>query len=78
MDFNFWIGIAIGTVLSLATSFIANFYTDPMRRFMKGRKVIFLNRRKGKELQIYKQLVSLRVRPGTSSGITEFSKHEAD
>jgi hypothetical protein len=52
MDTVFWIGIAIGAVLSLLASVVANLAHAKITGFLDNRKLIFLEKRKKKALEL--------------------------
>jgi hypothetical protein len=55
MDWQFWIGLALGIPLSI----FANLYTDRVRDYLDKRRTIRLSRKKSKEVRTYLYVRSL-------------------
>ena len=53
MDTTFWMGIAIGAIISLFVSIMANLYTPRLRTFLDKRSELRLSNKKADELQDY-------------------------
>lgn len=53
MDIVFWFGIAVGAMVGIPVSIVANLWTDPVRGFLSRRRTIRLSRNKHKELSSY-------------------------
>lgn len=53
MDTSFWVGIFLGAVISIITSFFANLYTDNLREYLSRRLQVKLSGKKANELKTY-------------------------
>jgi hypothetical protein len=62
MDWQFWVGLALGIPLSIA----ANIWTDRVRDFLDKRRTIRLSNKKSKEVQTYLYVRSLREGDATA------------
>jgi hypothetical protein len=59
MGFSFWIGIAVGGVVSLLASFAANFFHSRMVNFLDSRKLGFQKRRRKNAHRLHSTIESL-------------------
>jgi phosphotransferase system glucose/maltose/N-acetylglucosamine-specific IIC component len=61
MDTTFFVGIFIGAIVSIITSFYANLYTDQFREFLSRRRQVRLSSKKANELKTYAFVKSLKL-----------------
>jgi hypothetical protein len=60
MDTIFWVGLALGVLISIPLSIAANLWTDAVRDFLDKRKRIRLSNKKSNEVRTYFFVRALR------------------
>ncbi len=58
---QFWIGIGLGTLISLAASIVANIYQEHINNFLENRKLLSRGKRRNKAIQFHKLIVDLHT-----------------
>src|SRR5262245_5347162 len=63
MDFNFWVGIMLGVLLSIPVGFFVNLHTERVQRWLDSRRKVSRSRTLGRERKEFDRVVRLRTDP---------------
>jgi hypothetical protein len=63
MDFNFWVGIVLGVLLTIPAGFFVNLHTERVQRWLDTRRTVSRSRSLQSQREEYKRILRLRGDP---------------